>query len=604
MTTTQLTTNNYRLHMAQQFFESFNEGANNVYYAFAGKTSGFPGGVVPTIYDSVKTTQFDAQNNMLFGKHIQPTDIAYMVNANLWTSGTVYDMYDDQDIALGTKQFYVCVSEGTTYYIYKCLNNNNGAASTDAPTFADTSASDTYYETGDGYQWKYMYQLNSATYLKFSTSLYIPFTEDTDVTDAASPGAVDVIVPVDANGDISAISGSGYGNYYTDTFPSNTAFVNIAGAPYCVIGNSAVSTSHFYEGCYFYISNGAAQGNYGQITSHISNATGTYVYLDRQFATQPDATSTYEITPSVVILNSTNSLTGVEARALVDSATANSIYKVEILARGGNVYSAGAYVLAANQVGVTNTAILRVISGPKGGHGANVTSELFCSRVGLSVKFANSESNTITTYNDYKTVGILKDPMFANVTFTTSNQHGTFTANELVTQTAGSNSAFGYVSQIGVGSIQVTNTSGFFASGYDIVGDSSSANATVDAITNNGVVKGFETFSQLYKYNGTYVTASQFTADEVVYQSNVSVSNAIFHSNNSSGNTVYLTQKLGPIYSSNNIVGQTSGAIFNINTNYEPDLVFESGDVLYLENFDAVNRSSTQTETIKLILEF
>jgi hypothetical protein len=305
-----------------------------------------------------------------------------------------------------------------------------------------------------------------------------------------------------------------------------------------------------------------------------------------------------------VILNSTNSLTGVEARALVDTATANSIYKVEILARGSNVYSAGAYVLAANQVGVTNTAILRVISGPKGGHGANVTSELFCSRVGLSVKFANSESNTITTYNDYKTVGILKDPMFANVTFTTSNQHGTFTTNELVTQTAGSNSAFGYVSQIGVGSIQVTNTSGFFASGYDIVGDSSSANATVNAITNNGVVKGFETFSQLYKYNGTYVTASQFTADEVVYQSNVAVSNAIFHSNNSSGNTVYLTQKLGPIYSSNNIVGQTSGAIFNINTNYEPDLVFESGDVLYLENFDAVNRADTQTETIKLILEF
>jgi hypothetical protein len=58
--------------MAQQFFESFNEGANNVYYAFAGKTSGFPGGVVPTIYDSVKTTQFDAQNNMLFGKPFSP----------------------------------------------------------------------------------------------------------------------------------------------------------------------------------------------------------------------------------------------------------------------------------------------------------------------------------------------------------------------------------------------------------------------------------------------------------------------------------------------------------------------------------------------------
>lgn len=606
MATKQITTNGYRLQMAKQFAESFTEAANTIYYMFAGKTSPYPGGVVQDLFDTFKTTQFDSYNNMLFGKHIQPSDISYMLKKNIWTSGTVYSMYDDTDINLSVNQdFFVVVNEGTTYYVYKCLYNNNGEPSTEQPTFGDTSAEDEYYETNDGYIWKYMFQMSAAYYNKFNTSLYMPFNEDTNVTGNAVSGAIDIIITVDEYGVKTNISGSGYDNYHTDTFNSTLDFYNNpSGQSYCKLGNTASKIASFYNGCYLTVVDGTAVGQYGKITSHFINSSGTWAYMDRSFASQPDNTSQYEITPSVVILNSSNDPVYTEARALVDANTSNSIYKVEVLDRGYGIFAASAYVFAANQVGVSNTATLRVIASPKGGHGSDPLSELYCSRIGISSTFANSESNTITTSGDYRSVGIIRDPMYANVVFELSSENGLFQVGETVTQTYSGKTASGIVANLGIGTVKISNTVGFFTTGYTIVGSTSSANAQVDTIINNGVTKGFDTFSQLHRYEGTYVTATSFQQHETVYQANVAVANAVFHSNNSSGNTIYLSEKLGPIYSSNTLIGDSSGAIFNINTNYEPDLVMQSGDILYIEDFDAVNRTNTQSETIKLILEF
>jgi hypothetical protein len=121
-------------------------------------------------------------------------------------------------------------------------------------------------------------------------------------------------------------------------------------------------------------------------------------------------------------------------------------------------------------------------------------------------------------------------------------------------------------------------------------------------------------------YNGSYIGANTgFTAGEIVYQGATAISNtsatqadiglldnssARFHSNTADGQTVYLTSKLGRINSSNTITGVSSGYVFSISTKAEPDLVPESGTVLYIENFDKVNRSNTTSESIKLVLSY
>jgi len=595
------------------------------YYMFAGQSGSWPGGVVPQNYDTDSQVQFNTYNNMIFGKHIYPSDVSLMVPAYLWTSGAVYAQYDDADIELNTKQFFVYVYQSNTYYVFKCLFNNNGAASISPPTFADTGAGDTFYQTSDGYQWKYMYQIPSATFNKFSTSLYMPVIVDANVTANAVQGAIDVIIPVDSSGNFTPVSGSGYNNYFSGKFYSGS--VSNGAQPLATLANTASSNNNFYNGCILSITNGTGVGQYKRIVEHYSNSIGTYAILDSAFTTLPDNTSAYQINPAVNILNSSDATVSVVAQALVNSAASNGVYQVQVLNRGSGVYNASAFVYADASVGVSNTAGVRVINPPEGGHGANVAAELYSSYVGISVTFANTESNTIPTYNDYQTIGILQNPQFANVVFTTTGQSGNFLVGETIVQTT--TNATAVVAVNGVGSLQLANVSGFFTLTTNvtygtIVGTSSNANAQITAVLNNGQSKFFETFVQLYSYNGSYTGATSFVANETVYQGinnttpsatsfgtiiqSLATSNAVFHSNNSTGTTVYLTNKLGPIYPSGTsgfpLTGVTSSATFNINTVIEPDLVPESGDVIYIENFNAVSRSNTQSETIQLILEY
>jgi hypothetical protein len=54
----------------------------------------------------------------------------------------------------------------------------------------------------------------------------------------------------------------------------------------------------------------------------------------------------------------------------------------------------------------------------------------------------------------------------------------------------------------------------------------------------------------------------------------------------------------------NTLVGQSSGASANLLFAYPPDLVQNSGEVIYFENESPISRSNSQSETIKIILQF
>jgi hypothetical protein len=508
--------------------------------------------------------------------------------------------------------------------VFKCLNNNTGAASTYPPTFSDTAADDVYYQTADGYQWKYMYTCTAGYFKKFSTSLYMPVIPDANVTANAVAGAIDAILV--------SSPGVGYKNHFSGKFVSNTAFTKVGNNQLVIIDpstNNSVApstTNGVYNQCYLSITGGTGKGEYLKINTHVSNSSGIYVELVNYFPVTPDSTSYFEISPSVVVLNSEDNDPEVEARAIINATSSNSVSSIQVLSRGSGVFAANAFVYASPQVGVTSNSVLRVITPPVGGHGSNVAAELYCSRVGVSVAFSNTEVGTIPAVGSYGSAGIIKNPMFANVVFTISTLNGTFSTGDVITQTttdAVSNlnmSATAVVTKVNVGSLQVTNVNGIFvttanASYGTVVKSDATANAWITAIENNGVVKQFSTFTQYYRYAGSYISGG-FTAAEPVYQqtldeqylSGYETSTAVFYANNSSGNTIYLTQKFGPFkatsFNTGFVTGNSSGSTFDINTVIPPDLVQESGDVIYIENFPTVNRSATQTETVKLILEY
>ena len=76
----------------------------------------------------------------------------------------------------------------------------------------------------------------------------------------------------------------------------------------------------------------------------------------------------------------------------------------------------------------------------------------------------------------------------------------------------------------------------------------------------------------------------------------------MFHSNTSSN--LYVTHIKGVLNTGNTLIGSTSGATANLLFAYPPDIVRNSGEVIFFENESPISRSNTQSETIKVILQF
>lgn len=136
-------------------------------YAFIGKTDPWADDNSPDTPTQDITDEFLTRGGMIGLKKINSSDLAFVIPRVNWTSGTVYDEYDADDALLSTKSFYVMNSNRN---VYKCLNNNNGANSVIEPTGTSTAS----FSTGDGYTWKFMFNLSSTVTTKFLTSDYIP----------------------------------------------------------------------------------------------------------------------------------------------------------------------------------------------------------------------------------------------------------------------------------------------------------------------------------------------------------------------------------------------------------------------------------------------
>ena len=346
-----IVTSKFRVHNAQQFVESFSEAANTIMYLFIGKNTAFADdNNPPTPVNSTANIEFTPWRDMLGVKRVQTSDVTHAIPRYNWTSGTIYDFYDDQDTNLLEDDFYVLTD---TYNVYKCLWNASGAASTTQPTGVST----TPFTTADGYIWKYMYTVTTANALKFLTNDYIPVqtlesddgSDQWDVQAAAIDGGIHVI----------------------------------------------------------------------KVTSGGSG---------------------YATAPAVTI---TGDGTGATANSTI---VANTVTEVTIT-NPGTGYTKASVSFASGAA--TATAIIS----PKGGHGSNPNEELGAKYVMINSRLDGSESNTITTANEFRQVGLVRNAnLYGTSTratgssyrqtyrYTVGSGSGAFTADEVVT--SGSNTAF------------------------------------------------------------------------------------------------------------------------------------------------------------------
>ena len=390
-----IVTSKFRIHNAQQFYESFSEAANTIMYLFVGKNTAFANdNSPPTPINSTANIEYTPWRDMYGVKRIQSADVTHAVPRYDWTSGTVYTAYDDTSTSLLTDTFYVMTED---YNVYKCLFNNASAASTTKPT----GTSSTRFTTADGYIWKFMYTVSTAKALKFLTSDYMPIqtlasddgTTQWSVQSAAVDGGIEVIKVTSG--------GSGYA-----TAPSVT-----------IVGDG----------------------------------------------------------------------TGATANATI---TANVVTAVTITAAGTG-YTKASVSFASGAAAAT------AIISPRYGHGADPIEELGAKYIMINVRLDGSESNTISTANEFRQVGIVRDPYLYGTTtrasassyrqtfkYQLSGISGTFSLDEPVS--SGSNTS--NVVEWDTPNLYVIKPiNQNFANGATITGATSTATGTIAAITTPGL---------------------------------------------------------------------------------------------------------------------
>lgn len=585
-----LITNHLRRQAAQQFIDRVQAG-NDVYYVFIGRSNPFvDDNSPPAPNDTVQEVNIDAYSQMIAGKRVTSSDVCLMIPRYEWTSNTVYDIYTHDDTTLFQKQFYVLVNKGANHSVFKCIDNNNGNPSLVAPDVYSTSPQDVVYETSDGYKWKYMYSIPDTTYRRFATSRFIPVTPNANVAANAVSGSIQNLQVT--------FQGSGYHSHGAGVI--QIAAVNGDARVFRVEATKSANTD-FFKNCAFKITSGTGAGQQRLISEYVVSGSLRNVVIDRPFDVLPDNFSRYEISPAVVLSGDGSGFIG---RGLVNTASSNSIYKVEITDPGSG-YTYATTTILANTGGVSNTAVLKPIISPQSGHGSDVAAELGARHLGISITLNSDDvdnDDKILDVNQYRVIGLIKDPLFANVSLTIASPTSAFIDGDIVTQA--NTGASGRIVSVADNVIRLTNVSGFFAAGnstFNTVATNQGAVATVtDVVTPTTYI------DQTYKLVIDN-TAGDFQPDEVITQG--SNANGIMYFANTT--QMRIINRKGVFNLSDDIVGtvetvsgESSGSSVKITDVIAGDLVPQSGQVLYLENVKPITRYNQQSETLKLILKF
>ena len=499
-------TEKFRLNNATQFFESFSE-TDERYYMFIGKATPFTSGTTggsdtspPTPLDDITSENY-RWDSMLGANQIASSDVSKVINRRTFVSGTTYDMFEHNISSSNPANNSGATNlfDSTFYFItaafrvYKVLYNLNSSGNTFALTTEPTFTSPVKQFVG-GYYLQYMFTLTTTEINKFLTTDFHPSTTDSTVSAAA----------VTAHGGSAPYNGA----------PIDAFIVTSQGSGYP-------------DGTYYAKVQGDGSG--GIIKLVVTSNVITRFGESSVSAVQADGTG---YTFASVSLAGTNIYTDTGASSLISGSTLTS----------WNSATAG--------------AITPIIS-PKVGHGFNALDELGAHFVMMNTKLEQEEGSDITVANDFRQVGIVKNPsQFGSATLFSSttarmtyavllaSNSGEFEVDEKITQTT--SGAVGRVVEWDSNNkILYYQQERFSDYGID-----SSSNATAFSSTNT-------------------ITGATSSATGVPSSSSSTVDSAVFSSGYS-------------------------------NPEMEPD----SGDIIYIENRRPIFRSSSQTEDIKLVVEF
>lgn len=592
---------------------------NNNYYVFASRQSPYDNesSVANTIDNDYEGGVF-LHDDMMFGKKVVDDSIKPVVAKKEWKTNTLYTEYDDKDPELSKKDFYIVTSENK---VYKCIYNNQNSYSTYEPDHTDVGVLSPEL---DGYIWLYLYTISNEQMLTFATENFIPIIENSNVKKAAIDGAIFNMVVVSNGTSYPATNG-------TITTTSNASIIKI--------GDNSSTSNGFFSNCGITIINNSTNVTYvKEIRDYVSNTGGKFVVTKIPFTANEVANNDpFSIAPFLKVESKTgsNCVAYAVMQNISNTTFVGSLNNIEIVNSGKGYKQANVTVQTSASYG--SDGQVRAIISPKNGHGSNINDELFCHSLGFGVEFSNSATFAFSSDVEFRTVGIIKNPLEADKTSGTGAID--LVANSLVVE--GSSTLF--TTEINIGDHIVysdeqkevskidDDTSITLASpfSYTVVGEAyhirkrfsnthfnqtaviTASNTTPLQLSIGEFVVGSDGAGGGSQAQGkvAYANSSQVILTGLDYDQSRGNTNQVILLNDT------LLQGVGYIVEgANTPTIAASGAkyskVASNSTNANgaittaPNIKLYSGEILYVQNILPVQRSNTTNEQIRLVIKF
>jgi len=563
---------NFRSLNAAAFVEEVQGDRSNVYIGL-GKSSPWGGTTTANTSDADAPTPTDtldaineARQQMIGMKLVTDNDISHVVPRYDWVAGAEFVAWDSTDPAIYDKAFYCLTPD---FKVYKCIHAPASGGVSDVPTHVDAAIT----KTNDNYYWKYMYTILASDAEKFLTNSYMPvktLTESTTATVAADASnsttfTIDFENPRIMIGQkITAVAGSG-------SAPTVGADIVVTAVSGKTITASASITTLKDGNIVTFGDVLSTDPKFSQQQSQKSSraaAAAGGIHKLKLIA----AGSGYNNDGSGTTLTITGDGTGCTTPGAILGTyiTGNSFVSDIIItgdnATAGNDVVGADYSVAQATIGGGNgDAKFEPIISPRGrpgfstavaggGHGTDPVFELGGFYVGINVQISGTTDTQIANTQDFRQISLIRNPLVGGVIST--NPASAINTLKYIGYGANYTAETTLAQAVQTGDYVIENTTSGFK-GYIV---------NVDT-TNNRI----------------YYFQNDLTGYVVPEDADMVIKTG------------------GQTQSQFNLVAANHDITINA-----PELNFNagSGEMLFLENRDPIQRSTSQIEDVKLIIEF
>jgi hypothetical protein len=559
---TSIVTTNLKYRIIKSLQEKFSDLNESVYF-FYGRPLKWDNEESPDFLVSSVKDENRVKSNIMALKKISSRDIILGAKKYKWTHGEVYDVYTDQE-DIADKKYYVITS---TNKVYKCLDNNTQYVNS---TIVRTPSIDEpdgdgplFVGSNDRYIWKYMFTVSNPILRKFNIPDYIPINSTLSTTEI--PGTIDYI-KLESNGI----------NYTLEYIDDNGAVAKFDKLPLFIFGNGdEVTTAKIRINS---ITSGDRSINIqnteplrglpgGGYTLTSNRGSGYRITEDewtpvqiRQISSSIERIELFEYAYGIAKISLNDG--SIETLRIINPGKGYSLGDAEIVQSSaiayanldpqngyitstkvefpGRGFTTAEVIIISDKPDNPNTnAILTPIISPPFGHNSNPEAELNATNMLFNIRIAYEElGGDFSVSNDFRSIGLIENIKQQNAD--------------------GSNVRLSLDNTVSAKTNLICNSNvdvNAFSGDSTIIGSVSGAKATIVDVVNDNTIRIIRN-----QESSNYV---QFLVGETVI---------------SGGKTAIISQI------------------------DESEYVPFSGDILFINNKQKIDRSSDQIETINFIL--